>query len=202
MHSQISEKMAIAVGNLNRLEPKWSIPAINISCASGKDRTQMDIAGATSRAIGNALEIPDLNSIAKEVAKSGGAQYLSGNNGGGTIGCFGQKLQTAAVANKTMFNGLINCFGQRTADMNKFSTKDGLQKKMQKAIFKPVGMLLKYCTGPSAVELENIKANKDKSAVVSPNVPTAKASPYEAEVVSTPVVPARKRSSSIGLPGQ
>ncbi|MEK6734844.1 MAG: hypothetical protein AABY27_07085 [Pseudomonadota bacterium] len=114
LHSQIVENMAIASYELKLL-------MMNLSCASGKDRTQMTLAATTIRAISQRLGISQQN-VAQCLGASGSAQYLSAGNGGGTIGCNGQKKSTTSDANKEMFGKYTNYFGQRTADLNKFNT--------------------------------------------------------------------------------
>lgn len=121
LNSQIAENMAIATSKLQRLHPNWEIPTTNISCASGKDRTQMVIIGASSRAIAQELGI-DAKEVTQALSITGSAQHLSGCNGGGTIGCYGQKPATTNAASNILFSESNKNFGQRTADMNKFNT--------------------------------------------------------------------------------
>jgi hypothetical protein len=135
INSQISERMAIASYQLSKEHPKLEIPLTNISCASGKDRTQMVLIGASSRAIAEKLSNNPAE-VAKALSISGSSQHLSGTNGGGTIGCYGQKPQTSSSANKTLFKESAGYFGQRTADLNKFKVnKKGMFERLKDFIF-------------------------------------------------------------------
>ncbi len=149
-NSQINEHMGIATTKLKEAFPKIDIPNINISCASGKDRTQMVIIGATARAIAEKLGMSP-KEVSEELAKSGNAQHLSGTNGGGSIGCFGQKPQTTKAGNKLIFSSSQNLFGQRTADMNKFKTE---KKSILSNAKKYIMHMTSYITGGKKEEVK------------------------------------------------
>lgn len=129
LNQQIAEKMSEACYLLKK-EGYKNIPDPNISCASGKDRTQMTIIGATCSRIADYLGEATTN-ISSTLGRSGSAQYLSGGNGGGTIGCHGQKPETAKEARKNLFSLSFKFFGQRTADLNKFKVSSWVKKRIK-----------------------------------------------------------------------
>lgn len=129
LNQQIAEKMSEACYLLKK-EGYKNIPDPNMSCASGKDRTQMTIIGATCSRVANYLGETAEN-ISSALGKSGSAQYLSGGNGGGTIGCHGQKPETAKEARKNLFSLSFKFFGQRTADLNKFKVSGWIKKRIK-----------------------------------------------------------------------
>ena len=143
VNSQISEKIALGLYSLNKLKPEWKLPITNISCASGKDRTQMLMAGLSSRAISKETGLKE-SDICLMLSRSGNTQYLSGSNGGGTVGCHGQKTGIFNSSNYNIFKDSYKYIGQRTSYMNKFHIPDTNFKKMIQIITHPINAYKKY----------------------------------------------------------
>ena len=143
VNSQISEKMALGTYCLRKLKPEWKLPITNVSCASGKDRTQMIMAGLSSRAISQKTGLKE-SDICLMLSRSGNSQYLSGSNGGGTAGCHGQKTGILNSSNDNIFKDSYKYFGQRTSYMNKFHMPDGKFIKVVKTIINPMNAYKQY----------------------------------------------------------
>lgn len=158
VNSQISEKIALGLYSLNKLKPEWKLPITNVSCASGKDRTQMLMAGLSSRAISKETGLKE-SDICLMLSRSGNTQYLSGSNGGGTVGCHGQKTGIFNSSNYNIFKDSYKYIGQRTSYMNKFHIPDSNFKKMIQIITHPITAYKKY--------ISNIK----KDDIFSKNIP-------------------------------